>query len=266
MKRKKIVLGNWKMNMTMDQSISLIKELKSISDNDVEIKIAPSFTNLYTAVLLGQLSSSDGQYIEVVAQNIHSEERGAYTGEISAEMVKGIGVKSVILGHSERRKYFNETDSILSKKVKTAIKYNLGVIFCVGEELSDRENNNHFNVIKDQISIGLVDLDVYEIKKVVIAYEPVWAIGTGKTANSNQIQEMHEFIRGLIKEKFDHLQNALPNEDPVASEDLRILYGGSVKPNNAKEIFSLKDVDGGLIGGASLSFADFSIIIKAANG
>ena len=265
MKRKKIVVGNWKMNMTMDQSNSLIKELKSISENDVEIKIAPSFTNLHNAVLFGQLSSSNGQYIEVVAQNIHSEERGAYTGEISAEMLKSIGVKSVIIGHSERRKYFNETDSILSKKVKTAIKYNLGVIFCVGEELSERENNNHFNVIKDQISIGLLDLNVYEIKKVVIAYEPVWAIGTGKTANSNQIQEMHEFIRELVKDKFDHLRNKSTN-DYAASESLRILYGGSVKPNNAKEIFSLQDVDGGLIGGASLNFADFSTIIQAANG
>ena len=265
MKRKKIVVGNWKMNMTMDQSNSLIKELKSISENDVEIKIAPSFRNLHNAVLFGQFSLSDGQYIEVVAQNIHSEERGAYTGEISAEMLKSIGVKSVIIGHSERRKYFNETDSILSKKVKTAIKYNIGVIFCVGEELSERENNNHFNVIKDQISIGLFDLDAYEINKVVIAYEPVWAIGTGKTANSNQIQEMHEFIRELVKDKFDHLRNKSTN-DSAASESLRILYGGSVKPNNAKEIFSLQDVDGGLIGGASLNFADFSTIIKAANG
>ena len=264
MKRKKIVVGNWKMNMTMDQSNSLIKELKSISENDVEIKIAPSFTNLHNAVLFGQLRE-DGQYIEVVAQNIHFEERGAYTGEISAEMLKSIGVKSVIIGHSERRKYFNETDSILSKKVKTAIKYNIGVIFCVGEELSERENNNHFNVIKDQISIGLFDLDAYEINKVVIAYEPVWAIGTGKTANSNQIQEMHEFIRELVKDKFDHLRNKSTN-DSAASESIRILYGGSVKPNNAKEIFSLQDVDGGLIGGASLNFADFSTIIKAANG
>ena len=265
MKRKKIVVGNWKMNMTMDQSNSLIKDLKSISENDVEIKIAPSFTNLHNAVLFGQFSSSNSQYIEVVAQNIHSEERGAYTGEISAEMLKSIGVKSVIIGHSERRKYFKETDSILSKKVKTAIKYNIGVIFCVGEELSERENNNHFNVIKDQISIGLFDLDAYEINKVVIAYEPVWAIGTGKTANSNQIQEMHEFIRELVKDKFDHLRNKSTN-DSAASESLRILYGGSVKPNNAKEIFSLQDVDGGLIGGASLNFADFSTIIQAANG
>jgi len=258
MKRKKIVVGNWKMNMTMDQSISLIKELKSISDNDVEIKIAPSFTNLHNAVLFGQLRE-DGQYIEVVAQNIHFEERGAYTGEISAEMLKSIGVKSVIIGHSERRKYFNETDSILSKKVKTAIKHNIGVIFCVGEELSERENNNHFNVIKDQISIGLFDLDVYQISKVVIAYEPVWAIGTGKTANSDQIQEMHEFIRELIKDKFD---NVVVYGSP-ASEYIRILYGGSVKPNNAKEIFSLKDVDGGLIGGASLNANDFNQIINS---
>ena len=256
MKRKKIVVGNWKMNMTMDQSNSLIKELKSISENDVEIKIAPSFTNLHNAVLLGQLSSYNGQYIEVVAQNIHSEERGAYTGEISAEMLKSIGVKSVIIGHSERRKYFNETDSILSKKVKTAIKYNIGVIFCVGEELSERENNNHFNVIKDQISIGLFGLDNQQINNVVIAYEPVWAIGTGKTANPAQIQEMHNFIRNLVRDNFDN----------NISENIRILYGGSVKPSNAQEIFSLKDVDGGLIGGASLNFTDFKTIVLSANG
>ena len=171
-------------------------------------------------------------------------------------MLKSIGVKSVIIGHSERRKYFNETDSILSKKVKTAIKYNLGVIFCVGEELSERENNNHFNVIKDQISIGLFDLDAYEINKVVIAYEPVWAIGTGKTAENYQIQEMHEFIRKLFNDKYGS----------DISQQIRILYGGSVKPNNAEEIFSLNDVDGGLIGGASLNFSDFNAIVQAANG
>tara|TARA_X000001036_G_C20569542_1_gene762026 strand:- start:220 stop:975 length:756 start_codon:yes stop_codon:yes gene_type:complete len=251
MDRKKIVAGNWKMNMTMEQSNSLIAELKSISTNDVEIKIAPSFTNLHHAVSL-----VDSCEIEVIAQNVHFEERGAYTGEVSTEMLISVGINSVIIGHSERRKYFNESDNILSKKVKTAIENNLNVIFCIGEELSERENNNHFNVIKDQISIGLFGLDNQQINNVVIAYEPVWAIGTGKTANLAQIQEMHNFIRNLVRDKFDN----------NISENIRILYGGSVKPSNAQEIFSLKDVDGGLIGGASLNFTDFKTIVLSANG
>jgi len=251
MKRKKIVAGNWKMNMTMDESIKLIAELEQISENNIEIKIAPAYTNLYKSISL--LMSSQ---IEVIAQNLHQEKNGAYTGEISAEMLKSIGIKTVIIGHSERRQYFNETDIILSKKVKTALEHSLDVIFCVGEELSEREKGNHFELIKTQIKTGLFDLNNDEIKNVVIAYEPVWAIGTGMTANTHQIQEMHEFIRNLINEKYNYM----------ISSNIRILYGGSVKPNNAKEIFSLDDVDGGLIGGASLSFSDFSSIVKAANG
>ena len=251
MSRKKIVAGNWKMNMTIDESNSLINELKQVSENNVEIKIAPSFTNLYYAISLLKNSG-----IEVIAQNVHSEKRGAYTGEISAEMLKSIGVKTVIIGHSERRKYFNETDTILSKKVKAAIENSLNVIFCIGEELSERESGNHFEIIKNQITIALIDLNNDEIKNIVIAYEPVWAIGTGMTANINQIQEMHEFIRKLINEKFG---------DEI-SDNIQIIYGGSVKPNNAKDIFSLNDVDGGLIGGASLNFSDFHSIIDAANG
>ena len=251
MKRKKIVAGNWKMNMTMDESIKLIAELEQISENNIEIKIAPAYTNLYKSISL--LMSSQ---IEVIAQNLHQEKNGAYTGEISAEMLKSIGIKTVIIGHSERRQYFNETDIILSKKVKTALEHSLDVIFCVGEELSEREKGNHFELIKTQIKTGLFDLNNDEIKNVVIAYEPVWAIGTGMTANTHQIQEMHEFIRNLINEKYNNM----------ISSNIRILYGGSVKPNNAKEIFSLDDVDGGLIGGASLSFSDFSSIVKAANG
>lgn len=251
MKRKKIVAGNWKMNMTMDESIKLIAELEQISENNIDIKIAPAYTNLYKSISL--LMSSQ---IEVIAQNLHQEKNGAYTGEISAEMLKSIGIKTVIIGHSERRQYFNETDIILSKKVKTALEHSLNVIFCVGEELSEREKGNHFELIKTQIKTGLFDLNNDEIKNVVIAYEPVWAIGTGMTANTHQIQEMHEFIRNLINEKYNHM----------ISSNIRILYGGSVKPNNAKEIFSLDDVDGGLIGGASLSFSDFSSIVKAANG
>ena len=251
MSRKKIVAGNWKMNMTIDESNDLINELKEVSENNVEIKIAPSFTNLYYVISLLKDSG-----IEVIAQNVHSEKRGAYTGEISAEMLKSIGVNTVIIGHSERRKYFNETDTILSKKVKAALENSLNVIFCIGEELSDRESENHFEIIKNQITTALIDLNNDKIKNIVIAYEPVWAIGTGMTANNHQIQEMHEFIRELIEKKFG-------NE---IADNILILYGGSVKPNNAKEIFSLNDVDGGLIGGASLNFSDFHSIIKAANG
>jgi len=251
MNRKKIVAGNWKMNMTIDESNGLINELKQVSENNVEIKIAPSYTNLYYAISLLKNSA-----IEVIAQNVHSEKRGAYTGEISAEMLKSIGVKTVIIGHSERRKYFAETDTILSKKVKAAIENSLNVIFCIGEELSERESGNHFEIIKNQITTALINLNNDEIKNIVIAYEPVWAIGTGMTANINQIQEMHEFIRKLINEKFGD----------ETSDSIQILYGGSVKPNNAKDIFSLNDVDGGLIGGASLNFSDFQSIIDAANG
>ena len=251
MNRKKIVAGNWKMNMTHDESVNFIEELKQISTNDVDIKIAPSFTNLNKAVSL--LGSSE---IEVVAQNVHFEERGAFTGEISIEMLKSVGVNSVIIGHSERRKYFNENDFILSKKTKMAIDNSVNIIFCIGEELSDREKENHFELIKNQIISGLFGLDMQQIKNVVVAYEPVWAIGTGKTAENHQIQEMHEYIRKLFNDKYGS----------DISQQIRILYGGSVKPNNAEEIFSLKDVDGGLIGGASLNFSDFNAIVQAANG
>ena len=251
MKRKKIVAGNWKMNMTFDESVNLIKELKQISTNDVDIKIAPSFTNLNKAVSL--LGSSE---IEVIAQNVHFEERGAFTGEVSIEMLKSVGVNSVIIGHSERRKYFNENDFILYEKAKMAIDNSMNIIFCVGEELSEREKGNHFELIKNQIIRGLFGLDTDKIKNLVVAYEPVWAIGTGKTAENYQIQEMHEFIRKLFKDKYGN----------NISQRIRILYGGSVKPNNAKEIFLLKDVDGGLVGGASLNFSDFNAIVQVANG
>ena len=246
-----MVAGNWKMNMTNDESVNFINQLKSTLVKNVDVKIAPSFTNLYNAILL--LDSSE---IEVIAQNIHYEDKGAFTGEISAEMLKNIGVKTVIIGHSERRKYFNETDSILSKKVKKAVDNSLKVIFCIGEELSERENGNHFELIKNQLKTGLFNLSEQEIQNTVIAYEPVWAIGTGKTANNHQIQEMHEFIRQLVKDKYGI----------GISEKIRILYGGSVKPINAKDIFSLDDVDGGLIGGASLNISDFNSIVQAANG
>ena len=250
MKRKKIVAGNWKMNMNLDESKNLVSKLKEISAVNVDVKIAPSFTNLYfTNTLL------DSSKIEVISQDVHYEQSGAYTGEISADMLLSIGVETSIIGHSERRKYFNESDIILSKKVNSAIQNSMNVIFCIGEELSERNDNNHFEIIKSQLSNGIFHLKVSEFQKIIIAYEPVWAIGTGMTASSGQIQEMHEFIRNLIKSNYG-IEN---------SERVKILYGGSVKSNNAKEIFSLKDVDGGLIGGASLNASDFGEIVKAAN-
>ena len=251
MKRKKIVAGNWKMNMNLVESKNLISDLKEISAENVDVKIAPSFTNLYIANSL--LESSK---IEVVSQDIHHEQKGAYTGEISAEMLLSIGIKTSIIGHSERRKYFNETDLILSKKVNSGVQNSMSIIFCIGEELTDRNNSNHFEIIKSQLTNGVFHLESTEFKSIVIAYEPVWAIGTGMTADSHQIQEMHEFIRNLIKS----------NYGVEISENVQILYGGSVKPTNAKEIFSLEDVDGGLIGGASLNSSDFGNIVKAANG
>ena len=250
MKRKKIVAGNWKMNMNLDESSKLISDLKEISIKNVDVKIAPSFTNLYHSNSM--LNSSK---IEVIAQDLHFEKNGAYTGEVSADMLLGVGIKTSIIGHSERRKYFNESNQILSKKVTSAVQHSMQVIFCVGEELSERENNNYFEVIKTQLKEGVFHLDSDQFKNIIIAYEPVWAIGTGMTANSQQIQEMHKFIRDLVQNYFG---------DEI-SQNIKILYGGSVKPNNAKEIFSLDDVDGGLIGGASLNFSDFNSIVEAAN-
>jgi len=241
MSRKKIVAGNWKMNMTIDESNDLINELKEVSENNVEIKIAPSFTNLYNAISL--LTNSG---IEVIAQNVHSEKRGAYTGEISTEMLKSIGVNTVIIGHSERRKYFNETDTILSKKVKAALENSLNVIFCIGEELSERNNNNHFEIIKSQLLNGIFHLEVSNFQNIIIAYEPVWAIGTGLTPTIDEIDETHRFIRSH-NDKFNKY---------------KILYGGSVKASNAKEITHLANVDGALIGGASLKSEEFTKIIQ----
>ena len=250
--RKKIVAGNWKMNNHKAETAALIADLKSKgSFNGVEVKIAP--TTIHLAQAVEELSDSA---IEVIGQNMHQATNGAYTGEISANMLQSIGVNSVILGHSERRAYFNETDEALAEKVNTAVAHDMEVIFCFGEELEDRKSERHFEVVASQLKKALFHLEAAAWKTIVLAYEPVWAIGTGMTANNHQIQEMHEFIRELINKKFG-------NE---IADNIRILYGGSVKPNNAKEIFSLNDVDGGLIGGASLNFSDFNSIIKAANG
>ena len=217
---------------------------------NVDVKIAPSFTNIYPLK-----KHFDSHQIDVIAQNVNQNSKGAFTGEVSVEMLKSIGVNCVIIGHSERRSLFGETDQILFEKVNYATSNDMNVIFCIGEEIQQRQNGNYFDVIQKQLEIGVLGLSTELIKKVTLAYEPVWAIGTGVTANPDQIQEIHQFIRNLIHQSFDE----------TISNSIRILYGGSVKPTNAVEIFNLPDVDGGLIGGASLKFADFQSIVEAAD-
>lgn len=247
--RKQIVAGNWKMNNNLPQTEALISALKKqeITSN-AEVMIAPTFTNLWHA-----FEALRNDNIEVIAQNMHFAESGAYTGEISAAMLKSIGIETVILGHSERRAYFNETDEMLAKKVDTALKNNMRAIFCFGEELGDRKSGNHENVVESQIKNALFHLPASAWQHIVLAYEPVWAIGTGETASPQQAQDMHAFIRQTLSNKYDN----------VLADSVSILYGGSVKPNNAKEIFSKADVDGGLIGGAALNAEDFFAIVNA---
>lgn len=247
--RKQIVAGNWKMNNDLAMTESLITNLKKQKQtSSAEIMIAPASTNLWHAF------EATRQYpIEVIAQNMHFAENGAYTGEVSAEMLKSIGVNTVILGHSERRAYFNETDELLAKKVDAALKYDMRVIFCFGEELTDRKSGNHETVVENQIKNALFHLDASAFESIVLAYEPVWAIGTGETASPEQAQDMHAFIRNIIANKYGE----------ATAKNVSILYGGSVKPSNAMEIFSKPDVDGGLIGGASLNAEDFFAIVNA---
>ena len=250
--RSKIVAGNWKMNNNYKETKTLVKGLKKsikrLNLDNTRVIVAPTYVNLSSAV-----KRSKKSMIEVVAQNMHQAKNGAFTGEISAEMLKSIGVKTVILGHSERRSLFGETDAILVEKVNTALNNDLEIIFCFGELLEDRKSENHFNVVKTQLENALFHLEALSWNKIVLAYEPVWAIGTGETATPEQAQEMHAFIRTLLKEKYT----------TVVADNTSILYGGSVKPANAQEIFSKTDVDGGLIGGASLKIEDFTAIIKA---
>ncbi len=246
--RKQIVAGNWKMNKTESETIQLINELKQHDLNsDVEVFIAPTYVNLSAAV-----KSTRSSDIRIAAQNMHQSASGAYTGEISAGMLQDIGVQHVILGHSERRAYFGETDELLKEKVKAALEAGLGVIFCFGEELEERKSETHFDVVKQQLSTALFDLDATQWPQIVLAYEPVWAIGTGETASPEQAQEMHAFIRSLIREHYEY----------ACADGVSILYGGSVKPANATEIFTQADVDGGLIGGASLQAEDFAAIVN----
>jgi triosephosphate isomerase len=247
--RQKIVAGNWKMNKNAEETEDLLNDLidQLPQDVDAQIIVAPTFINLASAVDHLEFTN-----IAVAAQNMHQNENGAYTGEISADMLKSIGVNIVILGHSERRAYFHEIDTILAQKVTTALKHDMTVIFCFGEELKDRQNNQHFNVVENQLRDGLFHLENNDWDKIILAYEPVWAIGTGETASPEQAQEMHEFIRETIRKRYGS----------NVAEDVSILYGGSVKPDNAKEIFSKPDVDGGLIGGAALKASDFAAIVN----
>ena len=246
--RKKIVAGNWKMNNDLNQTILLIEKLKKIEINEVSVMIAPSSLFLKTAKdLLHEFQ------IEVVSQNVHQESKGAYTGEVSCDMLKSIGISTTLIGHSERRAYFNEDDQLLLEKVKYAIDSGMKIIFCFGEQLIDRKSNKYFEIVKSQLENTVLKLDSESWSNIILAYEPVWAIGTGETASPEQAQEMHEFVRNCVSNCYGDL----------ISEEVSILYGGSVKPSNAYEIFSNKDVDGGLIGGAALVSSDFNEIIKA---
>ena len=251
--RKKIVAGNWKMNKNLVDSQALITEIRGIVRDEftgnAEVIVCPTFLALASSARL-----LDGSHIRLGAQNCHFEDSGAFTGEVSAAMLANLGVHSVIIGHSERRQYFNETNELLAKKTASAIKHGLQVLFCVGETQEERENGSYFQVIQTQVSEGLFALSAKDFAQIVIAYEPVWAIGTGLTASSEQAEEIHAFIRSLITEKFGE----------EIAQYLSILYGGSVKPDNAAELFGMPNIDGGLIGGASLKPRDFIEIIKAA--
>ncbi len=247
--RTHIVAGNWKMNNDLDATASLLEALKQEKlDPEVQVIVAPTFVNLYQAT-----QAVKNANITVAAQNMHQEASGAYTGEISASMLKSVGVNTVILGHSERRAYFHEDDALLAKKVNTALANGLRVIFCFGEELADRQAGNHFKVVAQQLQGGICNIDAAAWKNVVLAYEPVWAIGTGETASPEQAQEMHAFIRETLASTYNN----------NLAQEVSILYGGSVKPANANEIFGKPDVDGGLIGGAALDAQSFAAIVNA---
>lgn len=248
--RENIVAGNWKMNMDLAETEELISKLKMqmVKEPEATVMVAPPFTNLYPV-----FKALKDTPIVVAAQNMSEHESGAYTGEISAKMLKSVGVETVILGHSERRAYYNETNEVLEAKVKSAIEQGMTVIFCFGEELDDRKSDKHFDVVEKQLKESIFKLPKSAWDKIILAYEPVWAIGTGETASPEQAQEMHKHIRTLIEK----------NVGNETAQKTSILYGGSVKPANAKEIFAKEDVDGGLIGGASLKAVDFIEIVNS---
>lgn len=249
--RKNIVAGNWKMNLKRDEGLDLINDVINLlpSDNKVEVVFAPSFIHLYKVNKM----CLNLDKVNTASQNVSKEERGAFTGEISAEIIRSANVKYTIIGHSERREYFKETNEDLKQKVDVSLENNLEVIFCCGESLDQREEEVHFNWLKIQISESLFHLSSDDFRKIIIAYEPIWAIGTGVTASSDQAEEIHKFIREIIAQKYG---------DEIANNTL-ILYGGSCNPTNARDIFSKDNIDGGLIGGASLNAESFVEIIKS---
>ena len=249
--RKNIVAGNWKMNLDRNQGIFLLHDvLERLSvSNKTEVVFAPSFIHLYKASKICKSINN----VFIASQDCSVNTKGAFTGEVSAEMIASCGAKYVILGHSERRVNFNEKNDLLRRKVDHALVNNLEVIFCCGESLDQRESGVYFEWIKKQISESLFGLSAVDFTKIVIAYEPVWAIGTGVTASSNQAQEIHSFIRKTIEERYGR----------KIAQSTSILYGGSCNPSNAFELFSQKDIDGGLIGGSSLNADDFVSIVNS---
>lgn len=246
--RKIIIAGNWKMNKTRKETEDFFKALNPLvnANEKVEMVIGVPFTNIETAI-------REAKNVKIAAQNMNPKESGAYTGEISPLMLKDLGVEYVILGHSERREYYKESDEFINEKVKSALSHGLKPILCFGETLFDRESNITEKVVETQIRGGLKDLTKEDMANVVLAYEPVWAIGTGKTATSKQAQEVHAFIRNLLTDMFGL----------EVAENITVQYGGSMKPENALELISEKDIDGGLIGGAALDPISFSKLVQA---
>ncbi|MFW5649624.1 MAG: triose-phosphate isomerase [Candidatus Alkaliphilus sp. MAG34] len=246
--RRPIIAGNWKMNKTISEALGLVNEIKEEANKtDVEVVVCCPFT-----VISEVKKAIEGSKVKLGAQNMHWEDEGAFTGEISANMLKDLGVDYVIIGHSERRQYFNETDEIVNKKVIKAIEKGLNPIVCVGETLDEREKNRTFDVVKEQTLAAFRDVSNDGMKDVVIAYEPIWAIGTGKTASSQDANEVIAYIRSLLENKYGI----------EISEEVRIQYGGSVKPSNATEIMNETDIDGALVGGASLKAEEFLEIVN----
>jgi triosephosphate isomerase len=245
--RKKIVAGNWKMNLNREAAFQLIETIDSLKfSNNLEVIIAPS--SIYLESFVGKVKN-----INISSQDVSTNDNGAYTGEFSAAMLSSLNLKYSIVGHSERRQYHKETDEMIFNKAKQLLKSNMSPIYCCGELLEDRKSENHYKVVASQLQPLLDNLNSDELEKFIIAYEPVWAIGTGLTAKPSDAQNMHSYIRALIKKKFSS----------SIADQISILYGGSCKPDNAKELFSMVDVDGGLIGGASLDADSFSAIINS---
>ena len=251
--RRPIIAGNWKMNNDSAESVELVSQLREMISGikEIEVVVAPPYTSLGSVA-----TAIKGSTIALSSQNIFWEEKGAFTGEISPSMLKDVGCQYAIIGHSERRQYFGETNKTVNKRLKAALDASLTPIVCIGEILEEREADKTLTVIEKQVKEGLAGISSGEMEKVVIAYEPVWAIGTGKTATPEQAQEVHQFIRGMLAQVFDE----------GVAEGIRILYGGSVKPDNVDQLMSQKDIDGALVGGASLKVDSFARIVQFKTG